>query len=436
MAQWKSTLKQYAGSLRPMLLKDIKTYDILEVMRPIWHTKQETASRIRQRIERILDAAKAQGLRSGDNPAAWRGNLKELLANPKTAERVHHAAVPYDEMPDFMRDLRKRNSISALALEFTILCAARTGETVGADWAEFDLTKKIWSVDGRRMKSGRPHLVPLPDRAVEILKSLIVPGLEPGGFVFPGQKHGTSLSNMAMLECLRDLRGRGPTVHGFRSTFRDWAGDKTKFPRDLAEAALAHALKDKTEAAYRRATALDKRRKLMEAWSAFLSSEISGKQTMTSGMMRFLREYYSGDRQLELPIEAKRKAARAALRQFLSEEGCEQEDLLAATAAIPHAILNYKSTLIGVKPGKSNKAVPALTRLSDPATSDYLWFKALLHAVGLAWSDYGAESFILRFRCMSTIGATADVICSKRVFRLLTQLRHRPETRPVKSMPY
>jgi integrase len=273
VAQWKSTLAQYAGALRPMALKDIKTDDVLNVIRPIWDTKQETASRVRQRIERILDAAKAQGLRSGDNPAAWRGNLKELMANPKATKRVHHAAVPYDDMPVFMQELRKRNSISALALEFTILCSARTAETVGADWAEFDLAKKIWTVPSERMKAGREHQVPLPDRAVEILTSLVVPGLKPTGFVFAGQKPGTPLSNMAMLECLRDLRGRGITVHGFRSTFRDWAGDKTVFPRDVAEAALAHVLKDKTEAAYRRSTALERRRSLMEHWAAYLRGD-------------------------------------------------------------------------------------------------------------------------------------------------------------------
>ena len=271
LAQWKSTLTQYAGALRPLALKDIKTDHVLKVIRPIWDTKQETASRVRQRIERILDAAKAQGLRSGDNPAAWRGNLKELMANPKTAKRTHHAAVPYDDMPAFVGELRKRNSISALALEFTILCAARTAETIGADWIEFDLTKKVWTVPAERMKAGRPHQVPLSDRAVDILKSLIVPGVNPAGFVFAGQKGGTSLSNMAMLECLRDLRGRGATVHGFRSTFRDWAGDKTSFPRDVAEAALAHVLQDKTEAAYRRSTALERRRQLMSAWSEFLA---------------------------------------------------------------------------------------------------------------------------------------------------------------------
>jgi integrase len=271
LAQWKSTLARYAGPLRPLALKDIKTDDVLNVIRPIWDAKQETASRVRQRIERILDAAKAKGLRSGDNPAAWRGNLKELMANAKVAKRVHHAAVPYDDMPAFMEDLRKRNSISALALEFTILCAARTAETIGADWAEFDLVKKIWTVPGDRMKAGRNHHVPLPDRAVAILESLIVPGVTPTGYVFAGQKRGGALSNMAMLECLRDLRGKGTTVHGFRSTFRDWVGDKTTFPRDIAEAALAHALKDKTEAAYRRATALEHRRSLMKAWSDFLA---------------------------------------------------------------------------------------------------------------------------------------------------------------------
>jgi integrase len=273
LAQWRSTLAQYASALRPMALKDIKTDDVLKVIRPIWDTKQETASRVRQRIERILDAAKAQGLRSGDNPAAWRGNLKELMANPKAANKAHHAAIPYDNMPAFMSDLRKRNSISALALEFTILCAARTAETLGADWAEFNLEKKLWTVPGARMKAGRPHQVPLSDRAMDILGSLIVPGATPTGFVFAGQKPGTPLSNMAMLECLRDLRSRGVTVHGFRSTFRDWAGDKTAYPRDIAEAALAHVLRDKTEAAYRRSTALEQRRAMMGDWANYLRAD-------------------------------------------------------------------------------------------------------------------------------------------------------------------
>jgi integrase len=273
LAQWRSTMGQYAAALRPMAVKDIKTDDILKVIRPIWETKQETASRVRQRIERILDAARAQGLRSGHNPAAWRGNLKELMANPKAAKRAHHAAVPYDDMPAFVGELRKRNSISALALEFTILCAARTAETLGADWSEVDLNKKLWTVPGARMKAGRPHQVPLSGRAVDILQSLTTPGVQPTGFVFIGQKPGTPLSNMAMLECLRDLRGRGATVHGFRSSFRDWAGDKTAYPRDIAEAALAHVLKDKTEAAYRRSTALEQRRAMMSDWADYLRND-------------------------------------------------------------------------------------------------------------------------------------------------------------------
>jgi integrase len=276
LAQWRSTMAQYAAALRPMAVKDIKTDDILKVIRPIWETKQETASRVRQRIERILDAARAQGLRSGDNPAAWRGNLKELMANPKASKRAHHAAVPYDDMPAFVGELRKRNSISALALEFTILCAARTAETLGADWSEVDLGKKLWTVPDARMKAGRPHQVPLSGRAVDILKSLTTPGVQPTGFVFVGQKPGTPLSNMAMLECLRDLRGRGATVHGFRSSFRDWAGDKTNYPRDIAEAALAHVLKDKTEAAYRRSTALEQRRALMNDWANYLQTGTKG----------------------------------------------------------------------------------------------------------------------------------------------------------------
>jgi len=270
-AQWRSTLDTYAAALMPMRLSEIETRDVLAVLQPIWGTKQETADRVRQRIKKILDAAKAKKLVVGDNPAAWEGNLKELLGSRTTGEREHHAAVPFDEMPAFMTDLRSRESTSALALEYTILTAARTGETIGARWGEIDLNRKNWTVPASRMKAKREHQVPLSDRAVEILQSLKPPDAKDDEYIFPGNKRGLPLSNMAMLECLRNIR-KGVTVHGFRSSFRDWAGDHTSFPREITEAALAHVIKDKAEAAYRRRTALEKRRKLMMAWQQFLGT--------------------------------------------------------------------------------------------------------------------------------------------------------------------
>ncbi len=274
--QWKSTLKDHAAPLRPMLIHEVGTEHILQVLQPIWQTKQETASRLRGRIERVLDAARAKGLRTGDNPARWRGHLKELLAKPSKLARGHHAAIHYDDMPAFMADLRQRKSVSAHALEFTILTAARTGETIGARWSEIDLDRALWIIPRERMKAAAEHHVPLSSRTIEILRAMGVAGMAPEAFVFPGGKRNHPLSAMAMLECLRDLRGKGTTVHGFRSSFRDWAGDKTAFPRDLAESALAHVIGNKAEAAYRRSDALEKRRKLMAAWQNFLAAPRGG----------------------------------------------------------------------------------------------------------------------------------------------------------------
>lgn len=266
-AQWKMTLEEYARPLRSKRVDDITTIDVLNVLKPIWQEKHETASRLRGRIERVLDAAKARGLRSGENPARWRGHLDQLLPNRPQASKGHHAALPYSEIGEFMTNLRTRVSVSAHALEFTILTAARTGEAIGARWSEFDLSKKVWTIPAVRMKAGREHQVPLTDRAIELL--VLEAGKDPDAdrVIFRGAR-GRELTNMAMLECLRDIRP-GVTVHGFRSTFRDWAGDETTFPSDLAEAALAHAIKDKTEAAYRRSTALERRRALMTAWESF-----------------------------------------------------------------------------------------------------------------------------------------------------------------------
>ena len=268
--QWSSTLKTHAASLRPKLLKDIGTEDVLEVLRPIWETRHETASRVRGRIERVLDAARAKGLRSGENPARWRGHLKELLSKRKTLTRGHHGALPFAEMPDFMGELRARKSVSALALEFTILTAVRTSEAVGANWSEIDLDKNIWTIPANRIKAGKEHRVPLTTRAVEILCAL-QPQTE--GFVFPGQKRGKSLSNMAMLELVRSMRGRGVTTHGFRSSFKDWAAETTAHENIVTEMALAHAVESKVESAYRRGDLFQKRQSLMDDWARFLSSE-------------------------------------------------------------------------------------------------------------------------------------------------------------------
>jgi integrase len=268
-AQWESTLKTYAAPLWPMLLQQITTDDVFRVLEPIWHTKSETAKRLRGRIERVLSAAKAAGLRAGENPARWLDNLKARLGKQNKTKR-HHPALPYKEAPAFMAKLRTRQSTSALALEFTILTAARTGETILARRSEIDLDKKLWTVPAERMKMKREHEVPLPDRAIEILKSLAKG--KPSDFIFDGAEPGQPLSDMSMLECLRDLRS-GVTTHGFRSTFRDWAGDETGFPRDVVEFALAHKIEDESEASYRRGTALAKRRELMAAWGGYLAGD-------------------------------------------------------------------------------------------------------------------------------------------------------------------
>lgn len=268
-AQWSMTLQTYAAALRPKALDEIDTADVLAVLQPIWTTKAETASRVRGRIERVLDAAKAKGLRSGENPARWRGNLDHLLSKRKRLQRGHHPAMPFVDVPAFVADLRQRKAVTALALEFDILTAARPGEVFGATWAEIDEAGKVWTVAASRMKAGREHRVPLCDRALTILAE-VKPLKGPGDYVFPGAKRGRPFSNMAFDALLERMKVAGITVHGFRSSFRDWAGEATTFPREVAEAALAHAVGDETERAYRRGDALEKRRKLMDAWAAFL----------------------------------------------------------------------------------------------------------------------------------------------------------------------
>ena len=267
--QWRATLITYAKPIWDTPLPAITTADVYAILEPIWHTKHETARRVRGRIERILSAAKAAGLRTGDNPAAWEENLKPLLHKPEGV-RKHFAALPYTDAPDFMAALRARESVSARALEFAILCASRTGEVILAKWGEIDIPNKVWTIPAARMKMKREHRVPLTARAIEILEEM-KPGA-PDSFVFSGARKGQSLSDMALLECVRQIR-KGLTTHGMRSTFSTWRAERTTFPKELAEFALAHKIENEVEGAYQRGDLFERRRDLMEAWSRFLAGE-------------------------------------------------------------------------------------------------------------------------------------------------------------------
>jgi integrase len=265
-AQWKSTLQTHAAPLRSLTVDAIDTTHVVAVLQAIWQARPETASRLRGRIEKVLDAAKAKGFRQGENPARWRGHLDHLLPARSRLSRGHHAALPYNELPQFMADLRTREGIAGLALEFLVLTAARSGEVKGARWSEIDFERKVWNVPAERMKAGRPHSIPLSGRCIEILHAAAE--AKNPDYIFPGQRPGQPLSSMAFDMLLRRM-GREVTTHGFRSTFRDWAGNETGFPRELAEHALAHIIGDKAEQAYRRSTALERRRELMEAWARY-----------------------------------------------------------------------------------------------------------------------------------------------------------------------
>jgi len=268
-AQWKTTLRIYAAPIWNKPVAQIETSDILEILRPVWNTKNETASRVRGRIERVSDAAAANNLRSGNNPARWRGNLSTWLGNrPKRTK--HHTALPYTEVPAFVAELGKQQGVSALALLFTIFTAARTTESLQALKTEFRLAERVWIVPPERMKGERQHRVPLSDAAMGIVEQAMQ--LSSGPYLFPGQRSGRPLSNMAMVMLLRRMGRDNVTVHGFRSSFRDWAGDETHFPREVAEAALAHVVGDEAEQAYRRGDALAKRRALMQAWADYIDS--------------------------------------------------------------------------------------------------------------------------------------------------------------------
>jgi integrase len=266
-AQWETTLREYAAPLRRLPADAITTDDVLSVLKPLWNEKPETASRLRGRIERVLDAAKAQGLRTGENPARWRGHLDQLLPRRQRLTRGNHAAMSYGDVPAFIGELQAREGTAALALEFTILTAARRGEVLGARWDEFDLEHAVWTVPAHRMKAGREHRVPLSGRALAIVKALRQAG--GGEFVFAGHKPGKPLSGEALRMVLWRTKRDDVTVHGFRSAFRDWAAECTNFTNEVCEAALAHTVTNKVEAAYRRGDLFEKRRKLMEAWAAF-----------------------------------------------------------------------------------------------------------------------------------------------------------------------
>lgn len=295
--QWRMTLGRardaegaltgegYCLALASKPVNEVTTEDVLDVLRPIWIAKAETASRVRGRIEAVLNAAKAEGHRSGENPALWRGHLDRLLPRRQKLQRGHHAALDYEDLPSFMRKLRKQAGVAPRALEFAILCASRTGEALGARWSEIDLSKALWTIPAARMKGGRVHRVPLARRALEILAevaplcavAVAVAAADAGddAVVFPSPRKRSALSNMALGAVLRRMKYDEITTHGFRSSFRDWAGDSTPFARDVVEAALAHRIRDETEAAYRRRDALEKRRELMDAWETYLAGDQS-----------------------------------------------------------------------------------------------------------------------------------------------------------------
>ncbi len=266
--RWKRLLKVHAAALGPLRVDTISVDDVLSVVRPLWTTNPDTAKLMRGYIERTLDAAKVKGFRSGENPARWRGHLERLLPKPQKLIRGHHKAMAFEEVPAFIGRLRTKTSIPAQALEFLILTAARSGEVMGAVWSEIDLAKKVWTIPGPRMKAGKEHQVPLCPRALAILAEMAKLRVEDSDIVFHGAKPGHPLSTMAFGMLLRRM-DLNVTAHGFRSSFRDWAGEKTNFPRDLAEQALAHAVGDDTERAYRRMQGLERRRKMMMEWESF-----------------------------------------------------------------------------------------------------------------------------------------------------------------------
>ena len=273
--QWENTLKTYCGPIfGKVAVQAIDVALVIKVLGPIWSTKPETAGRLRGRIEAILDWAKVRGLRSGENPARWRGHLDHLLpARGKVRKVKHHAALPYIQISTYLDELRKREGVAARALEFAILTATRTNEVIGARWDEIDLAARVRIIPESRMKAGREHRIPLSDPVMAVLK--FMQSVRQNEFVFPGDRRAT-LSNMALLMVLRRMNRSDLTTHGFRSTFRTWAAERTSFPREVVEGALAHVVGSKTEIAYQRGDLFDKRRRLMAAWAEFCGKTLAG----------------------------------------------------------------------------------------------------------------------------------------------------------------
>jgi integrase len=291
--QWRSTLETYVyPTLGELPVAAVDTGLVVQVLDPIWADKPETASRCRGRIEAVLDAATVRGWREGPNPAQWKGNLAHILPAPSKAKAAmrrqngrveHHAALPYDQLPTFMAALRQRPGMAARALKFAILTAARTGEALGARWDEIDLDAKTWTIPAARMKAGKEHRVPLSAAALAVLEGVRPLALlrdgkpDPEAPVFPGTRRALPLSNMVLLMLLRRMMRDDVTAHGFRSSFSDWAAERTAYPREVVEMALAHALENKVKAAYRRGDLFEKRRNLMAAWASFCESAPAGE---------------------------------------------------------------------------------------------------------------------------------------------------------------
>lgn len=267
-ARWRNLLQNHAKLIRAKTLASIRVRDVVQVLKPIWGDKQETAEKLREAIERVLDAAKVEGHRSGDNPAAWKGTLEHVLHKPnELSNRNHHAAMPHADVSAFMTKLADVKGVSARALELTILTAARSGETRGAVWEEFDFAEKVWTIPAVRMKGGKLHRVPLSDKAMTLLKAMKAQSVN--DLVFPGVRDKKPLSDMSLAKALAAAGGGAYTVHGFRSTFRDWATELAHAPREIAEASLAHAVGDAVERSYARSDALERRRALMSDWATY-----------------------------------------------------------------------------------------------------------------------------------------------------------------------
>jgi integrase len=272
-AQWSATLETYAFPIIGELsVAAIDTNLVVQVLEPIWTSKTETASRVRGRVEAILGWAKTRGYRDGDNPAQWKGHLDSVLpARSKVQKVKHHSALPYKDISPFMSDLRDRDGVAARGLEFAILTATRSGETRDATWDEINFETNEWTIPGERMKNEKQHIVPLTETALNVLRQM--EAVRVSDYVFPGQRHRRPLSNMAFLKLLERMGHQNLTGHGFRSTFRDWAAEMTGHPSEVAEMALAHTVSNAVEAAYRRGDLRDKRRRLLEDWAAYCTSE-------------------------------------------------------------------------------------------------------------------------------------------------------------------